>query len=169
MYTTDSAPRFDNIRFHPNGRQFFNDELSAIILTPALIILSGYEGRPGGTLRVVLFVVGLLGMFYLAFRFFYIKRMWYCVTSDQLTHEHGVFSVQRDYIELYRVFDYGESQSFLQRMLGIKTITIYSGDRTCPRLCIIGIDEHMDLIYEIRKRVEYNKLRHNIHEFTNAK
>lgn len=72
-----------------------------------------------------------------------------------------------NYVELYRVIDYREDQSFIQMIFGIKTITIYSGDRSNPQLKLIGIKNDLDLIKLIRQRVEYNKKRHNIYEFTN--
>ena len=80
----------------------------------------------------------------------------------------GVAVILILYIELYRVIDYSEQRSFLQILLGIKTISIYSGDRTHPRLDLVGISNKVDLISTIRERVELNKKRHNIHEFTNT-
>lgn len=83
--------------------------------------------------------------------------MVYVITEEQIQSEHGLFSVQRNYVELYRVIDYREDQSFIQMVFGIKTITIYSGDRSNPQLKLIGIKNDMDLISIIRQRVEYNK------------
>ena len=57
----------------------------------------------------------------------------------------------------------------MQQLLGLKTVSIYSGDRTCPRLDIIGVPEDQNLIRTIRERVEYNKRMANIHEFTNIR
>ena len=54
-------------------------------------------------------------------------------------------------------------------LFGLKTVSIYSGDKTCPRLDIIGVQGDSDLITMIRERVEYNKKKHNIHEFTNIR
>ena len=87
----------------------------------------------------------------------------------QLQYEYGILSLQRDFIELYRVVDYSEQRSFLQMLFGLKTVSIYSGDKTCPRLDIIGVQGDSDLITMIRERVEYNKKKHNIHEFTNIR
>lgn len=105
----------------------------------------------------------------MVYRYLYITRMVYVVTSEQLKYEYGIFSCQKDFVELYRVVDYSEQSSFFQLLLGVKTISIYSGDRTHSRLDLIGIDNNLDLISIIRERVEVNKKRHNIHEFTNTK
>ena len=104
-------------------------------------------------------------MFY---RYVYITRIVYVITEEQIRYEYGVFSCQRGFIELYRVVDYSEHRSFVQILLGLKTITLYSGDRTTPRIDLVGIKNDTDLIFHIRERVEYNKQRRNIHEFTNT-
>ena len=96
-------------------------------------------------------------------------RISYIITEEQLQYEYGILSLQRDFIELYRVVDYSEQRSFLQMLFGLKTVSIYSGDKTCPRLDIIGVLGDSDLITMIRERVEYNKKKHNIHEFTNIR
>ena len=93
--------------------------------------------------------------------------MIYRITEEQLIYEHGVFTRSRDFVELYRIVDYDERSSFLQQILGIKTITVTSGDRSTPRLNIIGVPEHSDLVSTLRERVSYNRKRMNIHEFAN--
>ena len=120
---------------------------------------------------VVPYLLGLvmLAVLYLVYRYLYITRMVYVISDEQLKYEFGIFSRAKDFIELYRVVDYSEQRSFLQILLGLKTVSIYSGDRTRPRLDIIGVPDKMNLINTIRERVEINKKRRNIHEFTNTK
>ena len=95
--------------------------------------------------------------------------MVYVISDQQLKYEFGIFSRAKVFIELCRVVDYSEQRSFLQILLGLKTVSIYSGDRTRPRLDIIGVPDKMNLINTIRERVEINKKQRNIHEFTNTK
>ena len=63
--------------------------------------------------------------------------------------------------------DFDERRSFLQLLLGLKTIVVHSGDRTMPKLRIIGIREKADVVECLRERVSYNRQRMNIHEFAN--
>ena len=93
--------------------------------------------------------------------------MRYVVTDEQLIFLHGVFRRSTDYMELYRVVDYQQNRTFLQQLLGLKTITILSGDRNMNRLDIIGVRETENIVSEIRNRVEYNKRMKNIYEITN--
>lgn len=68
-----------------------------------------------------------------------------------------VFSHSTDYVELYRVVDYQQSRSLPQQLFGLKTVTIYSGDRNNAKLDMIGIKASNDIVSEIRCRVEFNK------------
>jgi len=93
--------------------------------------------------------------------------MRYVIGNEQLVYEHGVFHREVDYQELYRVVDFNESQTFMQQLFHLKTVSIYSGDRTTPRLDIIGVPMKEELVAAIRERVETNKRRRSIYEITN--
>jgi uncharacterized membrane protein YdbT with pleckstrin-like domain len=81
--------------------------------------------------------------------------------------EYGVFQRKVDYLELYRIVDFNEHQTFIQQLCGLKTVSIYSGARTTPRLDIIGVKNGCEYVSLIRERVEYNKRRKGIYEITN--
>lgn len=97
----------------------------------------------------------------------YLKMMRFTITDEMIIYEHGVLWKQREYIELYRVIDFKEHISFFQNLTGLKTVTIYSGDRSTPILPIPGIALGYPLVRTIRQRVEYNKRRKGIYEITN--
>ena len=69
-----------------------------------------------------------------------------------------------DYIELYRVVDFSENRGIVEQLFGLKTVSIFSGDRSNPKLDIFGIRERIDVVGIIRERVEYNKQRKGIYE-----
>ena len=163
------STQYPSIRIHPSRIQFAVDDGLTAIGIVALVAIAGYDGFTPKWMIPYIIGVAIVLILYLVYRYLYITRMVYVVTSEQLKYEYGIFSCQKDFVELYRVVDYSEQRSFLQLLLGVKTISIYSGDRTHPRLDLIGIDNKLDLISIIRERVEVNKKRHNIHEFTNTK
>ena len=104
----------------------------------------------------------------LAYRFIYLKRMIYRITDEQLIYEHGVITGAAIMLELYPgVVDFAEQSNLLQQLCGLKTVSVHSGDRTTPRLDIIGMDMNNDLVSVIRGRVELNKRRKGIYEITN--
>ena len=141
---------FPNIKIRPHGLQFVAGNIGGLVCAVLILLLAGYDGL-------------------LPKSIFPFMRISYIITEEQLQYEYGIMSLQRDFIELYRVVDYSEQRSFLQMLFGLKTVSIYSGDKTCPRLDIIGVKGDTDLITMIRERVEYNKKKHNIHEFTNIR
>ena len=149
--------------------QFYTEEGMTIAGVIVLVALAGYDGLTPRWLPPYIIGVAVILILYLLYRYLYVTRTVYVITSEQLKYECGVFSCSRDFIELYRVIDYSEQRSFLQILLGLKTVSIYSGDRTRLRLDIIGVPDKMNLINTIRERVEINKKRRNIHEFTNTK
>ena len=134
-----------------------------------ILAVAGYDGLLPDSLFPFLMAAAALMFVNLLCRYLYLSRMRYAINEEQLQYEYGIFSVQRNYIELYRVVDYSEQRSFLQMLFGLKTVSIYSGDKTCPRLDVVGVRNQLDLIAAIRERVEYNKKKRNIHEFTNIR
>ena len=68
---------------------------------------------------------------------------------------------------LHRVVDFSENRDILEQLFGLKTVWIFSGDRTNPKLDIYGIRENIDVVNIVRTRVEYNKRRKGIYEITN--
>ena len=151
---------FPNIKIRPHGLQFVAGNIGGLVCAVLILLLAGYDGLLPKS--IFPFMMALCKCVYLL-------RISYIITEEQLQYEYGILSLQRDFIELYRVVDYSEQRSFLQMLFGLKTVSIYSGDKTCPRLDIIGVKGDTDLITMIRERVEYNKKKHNIHEFTNIR
>ena len=155
---------YKEVSLRPNWRQLLIDEGLSILGALALLIAGGLDAVP---YRSVLLGVGLLLVLKVCYSLLFLKKMVYTITGEQLVYEHGVFTRSRDYIELYRVVDFDEKRSFLQLLLGLKTIIVHSGDRTMPKLKIIGIREKADVVSCLRERVSYNRKRMNIHEFAN--
>ena len=155
---------YGDVSLRPCMRQLLIDEGVSMLGALVLLIAGGLDGVPAHTLLLCL---GLALVVKVIYRLVYLRQMEYTITGEQLVYEHGVFTRSRDYIELYRVVDFDERRSFLQLLLGLKTIVVHSGDRTMPKLRIIGIREKADVVECLRERVSYNRKRMNIHEFAN--
>lgn len=106
-------------------------------------------------------------MCYLIWQAIELWRIEYVITGEQLIYNHGVLFHSADYMELYRIVDYQESRTPVQQLTGLKNILLLSGDRTLPRLRMVGIRGSSRILDEIRIRVEYNKKRRGIYEITN--
>lgn len=155
--------RFSTIILRPHPLQFVIDELILLVLC---LLSLGYGGMDGDLSMASMYVgIGLL--LFLAYKYVKLRRTIYSISGEQLKKSEGVFTRDEDYIELYRVVDFAERKNLLQQLLGLKTVTILSGDRTTPRLNLQGIAENMDIVAIIRERVEYIKTQKPIYEITN--
>lgn len=152
------------LQVRPRTAQFLIDNWPLLILDLCGYACAGMDGMP--FMRLLLWLSVAVSLL-LAYRLIYLKRMVYRITAEQLIHEHGVFTRSSDYVELYRVVDFAERSNLLQQLCGVKTVSVYSGDRTTPRLDIIGMGIDDNLVSVIRGRVELNKRRKGIYEITN--
>lgn len=116
---------------------------------------------------ICLSIAALFLVIYLFCQLLSLLRTEYVITSEQIIILHGVLSHSTDYVELYRVVDYKQHRSLPQQIFGLKTVTIYSGDRNNSVVNMIGIKEADDVVSEIRMRVEFNKRKKGIYEITN--
>ena len=155
---------YSDVQIRPDWRQLLIDELVSILGALALLVVGGLDSVP---YHSVFFCIALVLVFKVYYRLVYLRGIHYTITGEQLVYEHGVFTRSRDYIELYRIVDFDEKRNFLQLILGLKTIVVHSGDRTMPKLRIIGIREGTEVVECLRERVSYNRKRMDIHEFAN--
>lgn len=152
------------ITLKPSMWQFVTDELPMIGLVIASYIYIGIDCTP---LKSVILLLAVIMTLCLIYRLMWYRRLVYRITGEQIIIRKGVFTRSCDYIELYRVIDFSEHKSFMQQLLGLKTVHIYSGDRTTPKLDIIGVRSRLNLVEVVRMLVEQNKQRKGIYEITN--
>ena len=158
---------FNTVVLKPHLLQYCICEGAYGILCLLSFALAGLDVIESTAISQLLKYLGAFLLIYLIYQFFYLSRMKYVVTDEQLIFLHGVFQHSTDYMELYRVVDYQQNRTLLQQLFRLKTITILSGDRNMNRLDIIGIREEENVVNEIRQRVEYNKRKKSIYEITN--
>lgn len=152
------------VTLRPRAMQFLIDELPLLLICLAGLVYGGMEGMP---LAKVATLLAILLSLILAYRYIYLKRISYQVTTEQITAKHGVLQRSVDYIELYRIVDFHENQTLMQQIFRLKTVTVLSTDRSTPKLNLIGLSERDNIVEIIRERVEYNKQRKGIYEIAN--
>lgn len=134
------------------------------VLTGAVpVIIRDYD-------RMMGIAMGSLAAFILIFlvlRYVMLVNVKWLVEEETLCRIKGIFSKQTDYIEMYRITDYKENQSFLQRIMGVKTVTVYSTDRSDEVTDIPGVPADMNLIGIIRDNVEKCRKEKRIYEIAN--
>lgn len=80
-----------------------------------------------------------------------VRHTTYELTSERLRVTHGIFSLEVDDIELYRIKDIHVRQPFLQRLCGLGSIVIWSSDVTLPRCRIHA--QPIGVVRELREQI----------------
>ncbi len=147
----------------PSIKQFFIDTYFRIILFVPVLIASILD-IPYRFIYVIIAFILFISLFYTLL--FLLSISW-TVEHEQIKYKRGIIANTTDYIELYRIYDYKEKQQFLEALIGIKTILIYSTDKNNPVLSMFGIHKQNRIIMLIRDRVELLKYKKNIYEIAN--
>lgn len=80
-----------------------------------------------------------------------VRHTTYELTTERLRVTHGIFSLEVDDIELYRIKDIHVRQPLLQRLCGLGSIVIWSSDVTLPRCRIHA--QPIGVVRELREQV----------------
>ena len=148
----------------PRAGQFIINELPWLILCPVGFAYGGIEGSP---LRDIVLGASIILSLILVYRYAYLRRIRYYIGEEQLICEHGIFQRTVNYMELYRIVDFYEHQTFMQQLFSLKSVTIFSMDKQTPRLELEGLTNSKDVVSVIRQGVEYNKQKKGVYEITN--
>lgn len=151
----------------PHWIQYCLCQLGSMAIVLLLAVATAIAGRYDNILKNILLAITILALSILLYRIINMRRIRYIITEEQILYQHGVFSYVTDYIELYRVYDYQQNSDLLQQITGMKTVIVMANDRNTPVMNIIGIKKDVDIITQIRRRVEYNKERKQVYEIGN--
>lgn len=156
------------MKIRADYRQFVAEDAGLIaimaVLTGAVpVIIRDYDRMMG----IAMGSLAAFIMIFLVLRYVMLVNVKWLVEEETLCRIKGIFSKQTDYIEMYRITDYKENQSFLQRIMGVKTVTVYSTDRSDEVTDIPGVPADMNLIGIIRDNVEKCRKEKRIYEIAN--
>lgn len=156
--------RFRVITLRPHWGQYIISQGLMFLVSLVLFLVAGHDAI---TIKLPFLILGSVTMLMMLYGCLYLSKLQFIISSEQLIIQYGVFHRSSDYIELYRIVDFSEQRDILEQLFGLKTVSIYSGDRTNPKLDIYGVMEKVDVVGIIRERVEYNKQRRGVYEITN--
>ena len=156
--------RFNIITLRPHWGQYIISQGFMFLVSLVLFLVAGHDAIK---FKMPFLVLGTVTMLMTLYGCLYLSKLQYVISAEQLIVQQGVFHRTSDYIELYRIVDFSEQRDILEQFFGLKTISIYSGDRTNPKLDICGVQEKVDVVGIIRERVEYNKQIKGVYEITN--
>ena len=144
-----------DIFLKPDYREFFAEQTGLLLLflttVVAMPLLTSLEGLYP---QMVVSLCSLLLAILLIARYITLTAVLWIINDNTLCRMCGVFSRHTDYMDLYRVVDYSESQTFWLKLWGVKTVSIISTDKTDRTMVMYGISARRDIVQEIRNRVE---------------
>lgn len=82
-----------------------------------------------------------------------VRRNYYKITNYRIDYEHGILFKKMDTLELWHVEDVSLSQSPIDRIFNVGTITVISGDATNPRLELQSLQNPRKLLELLKSRI----------------
>ena len=125
-----------------------------------------WQGRPSQWTNVVPFALCLLvfPIPYAIYRWLAIRCTSFTLTSQRLRLESGILSRHFDDLELYRVKDITMSQPFIQRLVGLGTVTLMTSDASTPVLNLAAITDPRRVQDLLRHEVERTRRERGVRE-----
>ncbi len=109
-------------------------------------------------------ILAVVALIQIAWRNLRLRSIEYVVTTQRVRIVSGLFSKNIEEIELFRVKDTMVQQGFTQRLFGLGTITVISGDARNPRLVLYGIPHAIDLRERLRQEEMSLRQRYGVRE-----
>ena len=121
-----------------------------LIAAPFLYYYLGDKTWPKWWMTAVLILLGLLA---LIMPIIWARTIRYRISNFRIDYERGLFSKTIDTMELWHVDDIKFHQSFIERLLGVGTITIMSDDQTTPSLPLRGLPNPRTIFDALKNRI----------------
>jgi membrane protein YdbS with pleckstrin-like domain len=145
----------------PSWRAFFGSYFLICLLTPAIAAAAVYvvwyerlESKWQVLAGAIPAVIGIIAFFIIGMiRGSNRVRM----TNRSVENESGVFSKKIDVMELWRIRDVRYKQSFLDRILGIAHIEVFTKDVTTPHFEIVGLPASRDVFEKLRDNIQIQR------------
>ena len=106
------SQKYPVIILRPHRLQIVAGNMGRILCLALFLVLAGWDGLLPESLFPFLMTAAAILLANLLCKYLYLSCVRYTINEEQLQYEYGIFSIQRDYIELYRVVDYSEQRSF---------------------------------------------------------
>ena len=95
----------------------------------------------------------VIGLIFFVAPIVWARTIRYRISNYRIDYERGLLGKQIDTMELWHVDDIKFQQSFIDRLLGVGTITIFSDDQTTPSLPLRGLPKPRDIFDALKARV----------------
>jgi uncharacterized membrane protein YdbT with pleckstrin-like domain len=113
---------------------------------------------------LIFFGIGFFLLLRILYGIIFYRNIRIEIFEDRISMREGVFSLSKNFLELYRVKDYEVSQSFFMRIFNLMNVKLHTSDKTSPILDFTGIPKS-DVTEIIRNWVEIERKRKGVREF----
>jgi uncharacterized membrane protein YdbT with pleckstrin-like domain len=125
-----------------------------LLCAAVAIALIGSASHFDGSMRTIVLALVLLPIGIASWRWLVTMSTQYTLTDQRLILRSGVFGRSTEYVELYRVKDSQFTQAFVERLLGLGTITLRTTQDSAPLVVMAGMNSPEPLWNQIRGLVE---------------
>jgi uncharacterized membrane protein YdbT with pleckstrin-like domain len=105
----------------------------------------------------------LIVLLFTWYRLLYIRSSRYEVNDGYIRFSKGLFLKRTEHLEMYRIKDYIQTQTFTMQLLRLMNLTLKGTDPENPSITMTGIPVS-DIIDDLRERVQQARVANNIYE-----
>ncbi len=163
------APRERKMLYEgsPSWRAFFKHYflggVATLILPLFFYKVLGWLGTAQGSKVLVLLILFAIAGLYFFGLYLFRRSVRVRVSSSNIEIERGIMSKKIDVLELWRCRDVRYRQNFMDRILGIAHIDVFTADVTTPHLEILGLPASRQLFEQIRDNIELQRQARNVY------
>lgn len=115
----------------------------------------------------ILLVLSVPFLLFYIYQILLLRSSTYIFFDDYFVYNRGVFSLQKDLMEYYRIKDLSLFKSFWMRLIGVERLTIISSDKSNPILFLKGLP-NSDMVFWLRNMVEAKRMTSGVYEVDSA-
>ena len=135
----------------------------AIIAPLIMNTIANKLDSPDSTRALMILIPLAIAAIYIFGLYLYRKSIKFRVTTTNIETESGVLSKKIDVLELWRCRDVRYRQHFVDRILGIAHIDVFTADVTTPHLELLGLPASRSLFEQIRDNIELQRQSRNVY------
>jgi membrane protein YdbS with pleckstrin-like domain len=150
----------------PSWRAYFGSYALLVLLTPIVAagaLLATKKSEASQTVQALSIIIPIAVAAIVFFIIGLVRRADKVrMTNRSVEHEAGIFSKKIDVMELWRIRDVRYRQSFLDRILAIAHIEVYTKDVTSPQFEIVGLPASREVFEKLRDNIQIQRQSHRV-------
>lgn len=122
-----------------------------------------FEGTPSwkawfwSYVAAIILSLALVGLIWLAMLEWRRKSLRYRITERTIDYEAGLLSRRLETLQLWRVRDLDLRQSFMDRLLGVAEIRVFTKDTSDPELVLRGLPASREVFEALKDAAELSR------------